>query len=55
MDKTDIVYVAMTADILHLGHINIIETAASLGPVVIGLLTDEAIESYKKTSHSSVE
>lgn len=48
MDKTDIVYVAMAADILHLGHINIIETAVSLGPVVVGLLTDEAIESYKR-------
>ena len=48
MDKTDIVYVAMAADILHLGHINIIEIAASLGPVVVGLLTDEAIESYKR-------
>lgn len=42
------VYVAMAADIIHLGHINIIETAASLGPVVIGLLTDAAIRSYKR-------
>ena len=48
MDKTDIVYVAMAADILHLGHVNIIEVAASLGPVVVGLLTDEAIETYKR-------
>lgn len=48
METSDIVYVAMAADIIHLGHINIIETAASLGPVVIGLLTDEAIRSYKR-------
>ena len=48
MNKSDIVYVAMAADIIHLGHINIIETAATLGPVVIGLLTDEAIRSYKR-------
>lgn len=48
MNKSDIVYVAMAADIIHLGHINIIETAAMLGPVVIGLLTDEAIRSYKR-------
>lgn len=48
MEKSDIVYVAMAADIIHLGHINIIERAASLGPVVIGLLTDEAIRSYKR-------
>ena len=48
MNKSDIVYVAMAADIIHLGHVNIIETAASFGPVVIGLLTDEAICSYKR-------
>jgi len=48
MDKSDIVYVAMSADILHSGHINIIETATALGPVVIGLLTDDAIRSYKR-------
>lgn len=48
MNKSDIVYVAMAADIIHLGHVNIIETAASLGPVVIGLLTDDAIRSYKR-------
>ena len=48
MNKSDIVYVAMAADIIHLGHINIIETASTLGPVVIGLLTDDAIQSYKR-------
>ena len=48
MNKSDIVYVAMAADIIHLGHINIIQTAAALGPVVVGLLTDEAIRSYKR-------
>ena len=48
MNKSDIVYVAMAADIIHLGHINIIEVASTLGPVVIGLLTDDAIQSYKR-------
>ena len=46
--KTRIVYVPMAADILHHGHINIIEHAQSLGPVVVGLLSDEAISSYKR-------
>ena len=41
------VYVAMCADIIHKGHLNIIEKARSLGEVTIGLLTDEAIASYK--------
>ena len=43
-----VVYVAMSADILHPGHINIINEARRLGSVVVGLLTDEAIASYKR-------
>ena len=46
--KSNAVYVAMAADIIHLGHINIIEEAKKHGPVVIGLLTDEAIRTYKR-------
>ena len=42
------VYVAMSADLLHPGHLNIIETARNLGEVVVGLLTDAAIVSYKR-------
>ncbi|MCH8318867.1 MAG: adenylyltransferase/cytidyltransferase family protein, partial [Bacteroidetes bacterium] len=42
------VYVAMGVDILHHGHINIIETARKLGEVTIGLMTDKAIASYKR-------
>jgi phosphoenolpyruvate phosphomutase len=38
----------MSADILHPGHINIITEARKLGTVVVGLLTDEAIASYKR-------
>jgi phosphoenolpyruvate phosphomutase len=43
-----VVYVAMSADIMHPGHVNIIEEASKLGSVTIGLLTDEAIASYKR-------
>jgi len=42
------VYVAMSADFLHAGHINIISKARELGEVTIGLLTDEAIANYKR-------
>jgi len=45
-DKT--VYVGMCADLIHHGHLNIIKRAESLGTVVVGLLTDEAIASYKR-------
>ena len=41
------VYVGMCADIIHVGHINIIKEAKKLGSVIIGLLTDQAIASYK--------
>jgi len=42
------VYVGMSADLIHPGHLNIIHVARELGEVTIGLLTDEAIASYKR-------
>jgi phosphoenolpyruvate mutase len=42
------VYVGMSADLIHPGHLNIIKEASKLGEVTIGLLTDEAIASYKR-------
>jgi len=41
------VYVGLSADIMHDGHINILKTASNYGDVTVGLLTDEAIASYK--------
>lgn len=43
-----LVYIAMSADIVHPGHLNVIRRGADLGEVVVGLLTDEAIASYKQ-------
>jgi phosphoenolpyruvate phosphomutase len=42
------VYVAMSADILHIGHLNIIKEAARHGDLTVGVLTDKAIASYKR-------
>lgn len=42
------VYIAMSADFVHNGHINVIEEGAKYGDVIIGLLTDEVIASYKR-------
>ena len=42
------VYIAMSADLIHPGHINIIKEAGKLGEVTVGLLTDFAIASYKR-------
>jgi len=42
------VYVALSADFIHPGHLRIIKEARKLGEVIIGLLTDEAIATYKR-------
>lgn len=48
MSEKKTVYIAMSADIIHNGHINIINEGAKLGDVIIGVLTDEAIAAYKR-------
>ena len=45
------VYVGLSVDIIHEGHINILKTAYRYGDVIVGLLTDEAIASYKNIPH----
>ena len=52
---TKSVYVAMSADLVHPGHLNIIREAGELGSVTIGLLTDAAIASYKRLPYMSFE
>tara|TARA_B100001057_G_scaffold77424_1_gene72298 strand:- start:3965 stop:5254 length:1290 start_codon:yes stop_codon:yes gene_type:complete len=42
------VYVCLAADILHEGHINILKKAAKHGEVTVGLMTDNAINKFKK-------
>lgn len=49
------VYVGMSADLIHTGHLNILKRAAELGDVTIGLLTDEAIASYKRVPYMRFE
>lgn len=46
--KSKKVYIGMSADLIHQGHLNIIAEGRKLGKVIIGLLTDEAIASYKR-------
>lgn len=53
MAKT--VYVAMSADIIHPGHLNIINEASKLGDVTVGVLTDAAIASYKRLPYMNYE
>ena len=45
-DRT--VYLCFATDIIHGGHIAIIRKAARLGKLIIGVLSDEAVASYKR-------
>ncbi|MFA4999773.1 MAG: phosphoenolpyruvate mutase [Patescibacteria group bacterium] len=47
-NQKKVVYVGMSADLIHPGHLNIINRAKEIGEVVVGLLTDKAIASYKR-------
>jgi phosphoenolpyruvate phosphomutase len=49
------VYVGMSADLIHRGHINIINEAVKYGDVIIGLLTDKAIAGYKRLPYLDFE
>ena len=42
------VYLCFSTDIIHGGHIAIIQRAARLGKLLIGLMTDEAVATYKR-------
>jgi phosphoenolpyruvate phosphomutase / 2-hydroxyethylphosphonate cytidylyltransferase len=41
--KNKIVYIALSVDVLHHGHINLINHAKKYGDITAGLLTDSAI------------
>ncbi len=49
------VYVGMCADLVHPGHINVLKRACELGRVTVGLLTDNAIASYKRLPYLNYE
>jgi phosphoenolpyruvate phosphomutase / 2-hydroxyethylphosphonate cytidylyltransferase len=53
--KNKVVYIGMSADIIHPGHLNIIKEGARLGKVTVGVLTDEAIASYKRLPYLNYE
>lgn len=42
------VYMCFSTDIIHSGHISIIKKAQNLGRLIIGVLSDEAVVSYKR-------
>ncbi len=44
------VFIPMSADFLHHGHINLLQKAKKYGNIIVGLMTDAGIKSYKKKS-----
>jgi phosphoenolpyruvate phosphomutase len=46
--KKKIVYISLSADVIHHGHINLINQARKYGTIIVGLLTDKAIASTKR-------
>jgi len=47
MSKKKTVFVPMSCDLIHEGHLNVIEEAKKYGIIIVGLLTDAAINVYK--------
>ena len=48
-------YLGLSLDIIHHGHINIIENASKYGEVIVGLLTDAAISNHKRLPYLKFE
>ena len=49
------IYVGMSADLIHPGHINLLKKASEYGNVIVGLLTDSAIAKYKRLPFMSFD
>lgn len=48
MNKIKTVYMCFSTDMIHSGHIDIIRKAEKLGKLIIGVMSDEAVASYKR-------
>ncbi len=46
--ESRVVYMCFSTDMLHSGHISIIRKAGQLGKLIIGVLSDEAVVSYRR-------
>ena len=48
LNKKKIVYLAFSTDIIHGGHIRILKKASELGKVIVGVMSDQAVASFKR-------
>ena len=49
------VYIGMSADVFHHGHVNIINEASKHGDVIVGLLNDKAVAGHKRLPYLNWE
>ena len=49
------IYIGMSADIFHHGHVNIISEARKYGEVIIGLMSDKIVSDYKRMPYLNWE
>eukprot|EP00747_Dinoflagellata_sp_TGD_P210037 gnl/TRDRNA2_/TRDRNA2_83373_c0_seq1.p1 gnl/TRDRNA2_/TRDRNA2_83373_c0~~gnl/TRDRNA2_/TRDRNA2_83373_c0_seq1.p1 ORF type:complete len:438 (+),score=46.31 gnl/TRDRNA2_/TRDRNA2_83373_c0_seq1:64-1377(+) len=47
--KLPTVFVPMAADLIHAGHINILKISKQYGHVIVGLISDEGMATYKRS------
>ena len=55
IENKKISYLAIASDVIHPAHINLIEKASEKGNLIIGVLTDEAIATYKRLPSLSIK
>ncbi len=55
MSKNKKVYIGMSADVFHHGHVNIISEARRYGDVIVGLLNDKAVAGHKRLPYLNWE
>ena len=48
LNKNKVVYLAFSTDIIHGGHIRILKKSSELGKVIVGVMSDQAIASFKR-------
>jgi phosphoenolpyruvate phosphomutase / 2-hydroxyethylphosphonate cytidylyltransferase len=53
--KNKIVYTSMCCDFFHYGHLRIIQQSAKYGKLIVGLMTDKSVASYKRVPMLSYE
>ena len=51
--KRPFVLLPMAADIIHYGHVRLLKKSSKYGNIVVGLMTDIGLETYKKKTFST--